>query len=90
VSDLPSDVTAPSSLVESRIVAQEAQDKRLAHISSLKHAEVILIENSLAQYKGNISKAAIALGISRPTLYRKIQASGLRGDLRNRTEPESD
>jgi sigma-54 dependent transcriptional regulator, acetoin dehydrogenase operon transcriptional activator AcoR len=46
---------------------------------SLKHAEVVLIENSLVSHHGNISKAALALGISRPTLYRKMQAFGMRG-----------
>ena len=49
--------------------------------SRWKHAEVMLIESSLAHHTGNISKAALALGISRPTLYRKIETLGIRSDF---------
>ena len=58
--------------------ADDDQQQRLARVVSLKHAEVVLIENSLARHNGNISKAALALGISRPTLYRKMQAMSAR------------
>ncbi len=44
----------------------------------LKDAEVALIENVLIAHHGNVSKAAIALGISRPTLYRKIRVHDIR------------
>lgn len=41
---------------------------------SLKEAEIALIESVLIAHHGNLSQTAIALGISRPTLYRKIDA----------------
>ncbi len=50
----------------------------LAGAASLKHAEAMLIVSSLERHHGNMSKAAISLGISRPTLYRKIQHFGIR------------
>jgi transcriptional regulator with PAS, ATPase and Fis domain len=37
-----------------------------------------MIENALKHHHGNLSKAALALGISRPTLYRKIEAYRIR------------
>lgn len=79
LADLPQEITAPVFPDEPQSGAKDDLHQRLARILSLKNAEVILIENSLAHHKGNISKAAIALGISRPTLYRKIQAFGIRG-----------
>ena len=36
------------------------------------------IHSALEQSKGNISHAAVLLGVSRPTLYRKIEKYGLR------------
>ena len=70
--------TSPSVTGAAASHANAAQDQRIAQAVSLKHAEVILIENSLVNFNGNISKAAVALGISRPTLYRKIQTLGIR------------
>ena len=35
------------------------------------------IMDALAGEDGNVSRAATALGISRPTLYRKMQAFGI-------------
>lgn len=75
LSDLPLEITAPKS---AQNVADVAYDQRLASAASLKHAEVLLIENALRFHHGNLSKAAIALGISRPTLYRKIQNYGIK------------
>jgi transcriptional regulator with PAS, ATPase and Fis domain len=46
--------------------------------ASLKDAELRLIERALQAHHGNLSKAAIALGISRPTLYRKIESYGIK------------
>jgi sigma-54 dependent transcriptional regulator, acetoin dehydrogenase operon transcriptional activator AcoR len=75
LTDLPHEITAPKTQDNP---TQAAQERRLASTLSLKHAEVMLIETSLVNHHGNISKAALALGISRPTLYRKIQALGIR------------
>ena len=78
LADLPPEITSPSMTGAAMSHANPAQDQRMAQAVSLKHAEVILIENSLVHFNGNISKAAVALGISRPTLYRKIQTLGIR------------
>jgi sigma-54 dependent transcriptional regulator, acetoin dehydrogenase operon transcriptional activator AcoR len=78
LADLPQEVTSPVAVDAAS--ASLSHDNEVARAVSLKHAEVIVIENSLAQFHGNISKAAIALGISRPTLYRKILSLGIRSD----------
>lgn len=83
MADLPAKITTPGAGDDTQSGANNAQNQRLARIVSLKRAEVMLIENSLAHHKGNISKAAIALGITRPTLYHKIQAFGIQGRLRD-------
>lgn len=48
-----------------------------AHLA-LKDVESRMIREALAANGGNISRVATILGISRPTLYRKIQAYGIR------------
>ncbi len=78
LSDLPREVITPAVAKAPTGAPDIAQEQRLASAVSLKHAEVMLIETSLVKFHGNISKAALALGISRPTLYRKIQAFGIR------------
>ena len=75
LADLPRDLTAPPPPHDRQRAAMP--DKRLAGLESLKQAEVLLIESSLVQNRGNVSKAAINLGISRPTLYRKMQFHGI-------------
>jgi sigma-54 dependent transcriptional regulator, acetoin dehydrogenase operon transcriptional activator AcoR len=76
LADLPREIAAP--VVTPDLQAQTAQDKRQAQAQSLKHAEVMLIENSLIRHHGNISHTATELGISRPTLYRKLRSMGVR------------
>ena len=48
-----------------------------ASTESLKAAEIALIENVLHAHNGNLSQTAIALGISRPTLYRKLNTHNI-------------
>jgi DNA-binding NtrC family response regulator len=48
---------------------------------NLEQAEVFLIKRALEQSGGNISEAARLLGVSRPTLYRKLVQSGIIFDL---------
>lgn len=69
--DLPGAISTPR--VPALLAGGPAPELGLSGAESLKHAEVKLIENALAHHNGNMSKAALALGISRPTLYRKIQ-----------------
>lgn len=45
---------------------------------SLKDSEIGVIERALTSNHGNMSKTAIALGVSRPTLYRKMELYNIR------------
>lgn len=74
--DLPRDVTQPADPLPP--ASGYAQELRLASAASLRHAEEMLVGNALIQHQGNMSKAARALGISRPTLYRKMQTYGIK------------
>ena len=44
---------------------------------SLEEVERVLIQKALARYSGNVSQAALALGLSRSGLYRRLQKYGL-------------
>jgi DNA-binding NtrC family response regulator len=44
---------------------------------SLEEVELFLIRKALQRYKGNVSHAATALGLSRSALYRRLQRYGL-------------
>ncbi|HBG06506.1 MAG TPA: sigma-54-dependent Fis family transcriptional regulator [Geobacter sp.] len=48
-------------------------------LHDLREAEAETIREALAQYDGNITEAAKALGIARNTLYRKMKEFGLPG-----------
>ena len=48
---------------------------------TLDEVERVLIERSLAQHAGNVSRAAQALGLSRGALYRRLEKFGLSGGL---------
>ena len=45
--------------------------------ATLEEIEMTAIAEALARFEGNISRTAFALGVSRPTLYRKISRYGL-------------
>ncbi len=75
LADLPREIAVPA---PAGPTPPDLQDQRQAQARSLKDAEVLLIESSLVRYHGNISHTATALGISRPTLYRKMKSMGLR------------
>jgi DNA-binding NtrC family response regulator len=44
---------------------------------NLEEAEKILLRKALTLHEGNISKAAEALGITRTSLYRRMEKYGL-------------
>jgi DNA-binding NtrC family response regulator len=44
---------------------------------SLEDVERVLIQKALARFSGNVSQAAVALGLSRSGLYRRLQKYGL-------------
>ena len=65
----------------------ETADLRLATASgaarsvdamTLEEVEVLLIEKALARSGGNVSTAAVALGLSRSALYRRLTTYGIR------------
>ncbi|MCK5104784.1 MAG: sigma-54-dependent Fis family transcriptional regulator, partial [Cyclobacteriaceae bacterium] len=47
------------------------------HPKTLKEMEKLMIKYSVEQNMGNLSKAAKELGITRATLYRKIEKFGI-------------
>ena len=49
-----------------------------APVCSFEDAERQAIKNALVAEGGNLSKVALRLGISRPTLYRKLGQYGIR------------
>jgi len=87
----PGNVRELQHLVERAIIMSEGPEIRLAdfivdigrpkfrpeEILNLEDMEKITIENAIARYRGNISKAARELGLGRTTLYRKINKYGI-------------
>lgn len=70
--DLPSDVTEPA---QDRTTPQtDATDA----VFSLEDAERQAIRSALRAEHGNLSKVAQRLGVSRPTLYRKLEQFGIK------------
>ena len=65
LADLPPDIV-PSPAVLSAVP-----------VTSLKSSEHKAIEAAIASHSGNLTNAARALGISRTTLYRKMEQYGL-------------
>jgi two-component system NtrC family response regulator len=59
-------------------------DSKDARTGGLREARVTLerelIQRSLSQHKGNVTRTATELGISRPTLYELMQKLGIRYD----------
>ncbi|RTL97238.1 MAG: sigma-54-dependent Fis family transcriptional regulator, partial [Hyphomicrobiales bacterium] len=49
-----------------------------APVRSIEDAERQVIKDALAAEGGNLSRAALRLGVSRPTLYRKLEQFGIR------------
>ncbi|MCE5250977.1 sigma-54 dependent transcriptional regulator [bacterium] len=70
-----SQVLQPSDFLFS---GQESKENGLAIDSyNIEDAEKILIRKSITKYCGNISKAAHELGLSRASLYRRLEKYGL-------------
>ncbi|WP_372580248.1 sigma-54-dependent Fis family transcriptional regulator [Ruegeria hyattellae] len=67
--DLPDEITQP----ESNDFLFENSAKTAAGNMDLSNIESIAIQRAIEQEKGNLSKVALSLGVSRPTLYRKIR-----------------
>jgi len=57
--------------------ASAAPAATFASTLNLDELEKQAIERALAQYQGNLTRAAQALGLGRTTLYRKMARHGL-------------
>ncbi|MGQ7846474.1 sigma-54-dependent Fis family transcriptional regulator [Granulosicoccus sp. 3-233] len=73
-SDLPAEITHS---VSAGFLPNAEPSMSLNRTMDLDEIEAIAIQRTIDKEKGNLSKAAATLGISRPTLYRKIKAYGL-------------
>jgi DNA-binding NtrC family response regulator len=78
-SDLPADILASPKLEEKKdeVVATDCK----LSTSSLEYAEREAIRSALLAENGNLSRVAHRLGISRPTLYRKVNQYGIRRSI---------
>lgn len=76
----------PDSLPDDLVLKLGAENEERSQISSkdLKDYEYLLITETLNRYNGNISKTARALGISRTTLYNKLDSMGLKNCRRSK------
>jgi DNA-binding NtrC family response regulator len=63
-------------LVRSDLGLQTSSEQRIDEMS-IEDVEALLIRKALVRYEGNVSRAAEALGLSRSSLYRRIQRYGL-------------
>jgi DNA-binding NtrC family response regulator len=57
--------------------AAQTREKRRGVSLALDDMERITIEKALQRHEGNIAQAAMALGLSRPALYRRMSKYGL-------------
>lgn len=71
--DLPAEVrNGPGPAVRGNVVAAQGGLSGM-----IADQEAVLVEEALRKHRGNISRAAAALGIARGTLYGKIQKYGI-------------
>lgn len=76
LADLPPEIgaeIAPDAAGPHRQDRRQAQPPASAAPCSLKDAEKTAILRAIADHRGNLSRVADALGITRPTLYRKLE-----------------
>ena len=73
LSDLPDEISQPESSV---FLSGDVRPRSNTNLG-LNEVESLAIQRMIDQKHGNLTKAAAQLGISRPTLYRKIRQYGL-------------
>lgn len=78
--DLPEDIHRGVSVTSNQIYPEHVTPDRAENNFTLKNIERIMIHHVLQKTNNNISKAAEQLGISRSTLYRKIEEYKLLND----------
>ncbi len=79
LNDLPGEITAAVVAgVPNDIQDSAAHASTQTPVRSIEDAERQVIKDALAAESGNLSRVALRLGISRPTLYRKLDQFGFR------------
>jgi DNA-binding NtrC family response regulator len=68
----------PAEMAERRPNREDNPTEAETHILSFAEAERQAVMTALAAEHGNLSKVAHRLGISRPTLYRKLDQFGIK------------
>ena len=81
--DLPHEILSPEEPAAAPVPAAEARPREKAPAgapcaSSLEAAELAALRDALDAEHGNLTRVAQRLGISRPTLYRKLDHHGIR------------
>lgn len=56
-----------------KVIAFPGMQNNQSRVEKIEEIEAKAIESAIAQYKGNLTEAAKALGIGRATLYRKVK-----------------
>jgi len=74
-SDLPEKIASPSA---NHYLYNHVELSPNTNSMGLEEIESIAVQRSIDAASGNLTKAATSLGISRPTLYRKIKQYGLK------------
>ncbi len=75
MSDLPPEirVESPAPDPKPKLEPEDKPSTKLETGCNLKDAEKTMILQAISDYRGNLSRVAEALGITRPTLYRKLR-----------------
>jgi transcriptional regulator of acetoin/glycerol metabolism len=73
IAEKPSRVEVPTSALLDCPTSQEGMEQSLAETESLRDADAELIKKNLAECKGNISKVAKRLKVSRGLIYRRVE-----------------
>ncbi|MCK4748935.1 MAG: sigma-54-dependent Fis family transcriptional regulator, partial [Bacteroidales bacterium] len=58
-------------------LSEPVQDNKSSDDFNLENLEKWAVRNCLVKYGGNISKAAVELGLTRGALYRRMEKYGL-------------
>ena len=74
LADLPPDISKPAPTVTEAPVAADAAHK----LVSFEDGERLALRSALEAEQGNLTRVAQRLGVSRPTLYRKLDHYGIR------------
>ena len=73
--------TKPVDLSEENIISKDpVSDESMVNLKSLKEIEIEAINKTLKHTGYNMTKASKILGVSRMTLYRKVESYGLETD----------